>query len=180
MIQRRLLVSAAVAAPLVLAGCASQSLDEYAGQTPVLDLAEYFNGKIDAYGIFQDRSGQIVKRFTVVMDCQWTGNQGVLDEAFTYSDGTTERRIWRLTQHADGRYTGTADDVIGEAQGQTRGNAFRWTYTLALPVGDKVYNVDLDDWMYLIDNKVLLNRATMSKFGVHLGELTLSFTKRAP
>ena len=180
MIQRRLLVSAAVAAPLVLAGCASQSLDEYAGQTPVLDLAEYFNGKIDAYGIFQDRSGQIVKRFTVVMDCQWTGNQGGLDEAFTYSDGTTERRIWRLTQHADGRYTGTADDVIGEAQGQTRGNAFRWTYTLALPVGDKVYNVDLDDWMYLIDNKVLLNRATMSKFGVHLGELTLSFTKRAP
>ena len=180
MIQRRLLVSAAVAAPLVLAGCASQSLDEYAGQTPVLDLAEYFNGKIDAYGIFQDRSGQIVKRFTVVMDCQWTGNQGVLDEAFTYSDGTTERRIWRLTQHADGRYTGTADDVIGEAQGQTRGNAFRWTYTLALPVDGKVYNVDLDDWMYLIDNKVLLNRATMSKFGVHLGELTLSFTKRAP
>jgi len=104
----------------------------------------------------------------------------VLDEAFTYSDGTTQRRIWRLTKHADGRYTGTADDVVGTANGQTRGNAFRWNYTLALPVDGKVYNVDLDDWMYLIDDRVMLNRATMTKFGVRLGEITLSFTKRAP
>ena len=180
MMQRRLLLSAAVAAPVVLAGCASQNLDGYASEKPVLDLAQYFNGTIDAHGIFQDRSGQIVKRFTVVMDCSWSGNEGVLDEAFTYSDGTTQRRIWRLTQHADGRSTGTADDVVGQASGQTRGNAFRWNYTLALPVDGTVYHVDLDDWMYLIDDRVMLNRATMSKLGVRLGEITLSFTKRAP
>ena len=180
MMQRRLLLSAAVAAPVVLSGCASQNLDGYASEKPLLDLAQYFNGKIDAHGVFQDRGGQIVKRFTVLMDCTWKGNEGVLDEAFTYSDGTTERRIWRLTKHADGRYTGTAGDVVGTANGQTRGNAFRWNYTLALPVDGKVYHVDLDDWMYLIDDRVMLNRATMSKFGVRLGEITLSFTKRAP
>jgi hypothetical protein len=146
----------------------------------VLDLAQYFNGVIDAHCMFQDRSGKIVKRFTVVMNCQWTGNQGVLDEAFTYSDGSTERRIWRLTREADGRYTGTAGDVIGQAVGQVRGNAFRWNYTLALPVDGTVYHVDLDDWMYLMDERVMLNRATMSKFGVRLGEITLSFTRRAP
>ena len=181
MIPRRTLLAAAAATPLAtLTGCASQNLAGYASEKPVLDLAQYFNGTIDAHGIFQDRSGQIVKRFTVVMDCSWKGNEGVLDEAFTYSDGTTQRRIWRLTKHADGRYTGTADDVVGTANGQTRGNAFRWNYTLALPVDGKVYNVDLDDWMYLIDDRVMLNRATMSKFGVRLGEITLSFTKRAP
>ena len=112
------------------------------------------------------------------MECSWKGNEGVLDEAFTYSDGTTQRRIWRLTKHADGHYTGTADDVVGTARGQTQGNAFRWGYTLALPVDGKVYHVDFDDWMYLIDERVMLNRATMSKFGVRLGEITLSFTKR--
>jgi hypothetical protein len=32
--------------------------------------------------------------------------------------------------------------------------------------------------MYLIDERTMLNRATMSKFGVRLGDLTLSFTKR--
>ena len=177
-LQRRSLLSAAVLAPALLSGCASQNLAGYAAEKPVLDLARYFNGTIDAHGIFQDRSGQIVKRFTVVMDCSWKGNEGVLDEAFTYSDGTTQRRIWRLTKHADGHYTGTADDVVGTARGQTQGNAFRWGYTLALPVDGKVYHVDFDDWMYLIDERVMLNRATMSKFGVRLGEITLSFTKR--
>jgi hypothetical protein len=177
--KRRLLLTAATAtAALGLAGCASQNIQSYATEKPVLDLQQYFNGTLDAYGVFTDRGGSVVKRFTVVMVCTWTGDQGVLDEAFTYSDGTTQRRIWRLTKLADGRYTGRADDVVGEAQGQTRGNAFYWTYTLSLPVDGKVYEVNFDDWMYLMTDKVMLNKATMSKFGVRLGEVTLSFTKR--
>ncbi len=178
MMQRRLLLSAALAATAALTGCASQNLADYAQEKPALDLARYFNGRIDAHGIFQDRGGRIVKRFTVVMDCQWNGDQGVLDEAFTYSDGSTQRRVWRLTKHADGRYTGTAGDVVGEAEGQISGNAFRWNYTLSLPVDGKVHELQFDDWMYLMDERVMLNRATMSKFGVRLGEVTLSFTKR--
>ena len=177
--KRRLLLTAATAtAALGLAGCASQNIQSYAAEKPVLDLQQYFNGTLDAYGVFTDRGGSVVKRFTVVMTCAWTGDQGVLDEAFTYSDGTTQRRIWRLTKLADGRYTGRADDVVGEAQGQTRGNAFYWTYTMSLPVDGKVYEVNFDDWMYLMTDKVMLNKATMSKFGVRLGEVTLSFTKR--
>jgi hypothetical protein len=177
--KRRLLLTAATAtAALGLAGCASQNIQSYAAEKPVLDLQQYFNGTLDAYGVFTDRGGSVVKRFTVVMVCTWTGDQGVLDEAFTYSDGTTQRRIWRLTKLADGRYTGRADDVVGEAQGQTRGNAFYWTYTLSLPVDGKVFEVNFDDWMYLMTDKVMLNKATMSKFGVRLGEVTLSFTKR--
>jgi hypothetical protein len=78
----------------------------------------------------------------------------------------------------NGRYSGTADDVVGEAQGETRGNAFRWGYTLALPVDGRVWNVTFDDWMYLMDERVMLNKAVMSKFGVRLGEVTLSFVKR--
>jgi NADPH:quinone reductase-like Zn-dependent oxidoreductase len=50
---------------------------------------------------------------------------------------------------------------------------------LALPVDGKVINVDMEDWMFLIDDKVMLNRTAMSKFGVNLGSVTLSFTKRA-
>jgi hypothetical protein len=49
---------------------------------------------------------------------------------------------------------------------------------LALPVDGKVYNVDFDDWMFLIDEKVMLNRSLMSKWGFHLGEVSLSFTRR--
>jgi hypothetical protein len=178
--KRRLLLTAAAAtSALTLGGCASQQVDTYRSEKPVLDLQQYFNGVLDAYGVFTDRSGTVVKRFTVVMKCTWAGDEGVLDEDFTYSDGTTQKRVWRLQKLADGRYTGTAGDVVGTAAGQARGNAFNWTYTLALPVDGTVYNVQFDDWMYLMTDKVMLNKATMTKFGVKLGEVTLSFTKRS-
>ncbi|MES2973132.1 MAG: DUF3833 domain-containing protein [Pseudomonadota bacterium] len=176
--KRRLILAATAAAAATLAGCASQQVGDYAAEKPVLDLREYFNGTVDAWGVFTDRSGKVVKRFTVVMACSWTGDDGVLDEAFTYSDGTTQRRIWRLKKLPDGRYTGRADDVIGEATGQARGNAFQWGYTLALPVDGRIIEVQFDDWMYLMSEKVMLNKAVMSKFGFKLGEVTLSFTKR--
>lgn len=164
-------------AAAMLSGCASQNLSQYAKAEPKLDLATYFNGPVVAHGMFQDRSGQVIRRFVVQIDSRWQGNEGVLDERFTYDDGTTQQRIWRLTKHADGRYTGRADDVVGEAQGQVAGNTLNWAYTLQLPVDGKVYEVQFDDWMYLIDERVMLNRAVMSKFGIRLGEVTLSFTK---
>ena len=169
---------AAMASVALLGGCSTPKIQDYAKETPVLELRDYFNGTLDAYGIFTDRSGQVVKRFTVLMNCSWNGDQGVLDEAFSYSDGTTQRRIWRLTRHADGRYTGQADDVVGSAEGQQSGNAFHWTYTLALPVDGRVIEVQFDDWMYLMNDKVMLNKAAMRKWGFGLGEVTLSFVKR--
>ncbi len=176
--KRRLLLAAAPASLALMTGCASPDIADYQGEKPALDLRTYFNGTVDAWGVFTDRSGKVVKRFTVVMQCTWQGDEGALDEAFTYSDGTTQRRVWRVRRGPEGRYTGTADDVVGQAEGQARGNALRWRYTLALPVDGRVWHVDFDDWMYLMSEKVLLNRATMSKFGITLGEVTLSFTKR--
>ena len=180
-LSRALVLSVAVSASL-LAGCAGPQINDYAAEKPTLDLRQYFNGTLDAYGVFTDRSGKVVKRFTVVMDCKWTGppgqEVGVLDEAFTYSDGTKDRRIWTLKRGADGKYTGTAGDVLGEAAGEEKGNAFRWGYTLLLPVDGKTIEVQFDDWMYLMNDKVMLNKATMSKFGFKLGEVTLSFAKR--
>ena len=161
----------------LLGACASQPPAASAPEKPVLELSQYLNGRLVAHGMFQDRSGQVIKRFVVDLEGRWQGPNGVLDERFTYSDGTTERRIWRLQRGADGQYTGQADDVVGEARGRSEGNAFRWGYTLRLPVGGRTIDVQLDDWMTLIDDKTMLNRATMSKFGVRVGEVTLSFTK---
>jgi hypothetical protein len=177
--KRRLLLGSVAAATVGFSGCASQHIDAYQAEKPVLDLRSYFNGTLDAYGIFTDRSGQVVKRFTVVMQCSWIGDEGVFDEAFTYSDGSTQRRVWRVKKLSDGQYTGQADDVIGTALGTSRGNALNWRYTLALPVDDRVFEVQFDDWMYLMTPSVMLNKARMSKFGVYLGEVTLSFTRRS-
>ncbi len=176
--KRRLaLLCAILAAAALLTGCASPNAADYAAEKPVLDLKTYFNGELLAHGIFTDRSGKVVRRFSVKMSGTWQGKEGTLDERFTYSDGKTERRVWRLTDEGNGRWSGRADDVVGVALGQAAGNALNWRYTLALPVDGKVVEVQFDDWMYLVDERVMLNKAVMSKFGIYLGEVTLSFTK---
>ncbi|MCE2916502.1 MAG: DUF3833 domain-containing protein [Rubrivivax sp.] len=176
---RRLALAALAVATLTLgSGCAGPTPADYRSEKPVLDLKQYFNGELVAHGIFTDRSGQVVRRFVVAMTGTWQGNQGVLDERFTYSDGKTERRVWRLTDLGNGRWEGRADDVVGTATGEAAGNALNWRYTLALPVDGRVWEVQFDDWMYLVDDKIMLNKAVMSKFGIRLGEVTLSFTKK--
>ncbi len=170
-----------VIAIAILTGACSTTVapEEYANETPALDLKQYFNGTIDAWGIFQNRSGKVVKRFTVVMHCKWEGDVGTLDEDFTYSDGTKQKRIWTLKQVGPNRFVGTAPDVVGQAEGWVSGNAFRWQYLLALPVDGTTYHMAFDDWMFQMDDHVMLNHAVMSKFGIRLGEVTLSFKKRA-
>ena len=165
-------------ATALLAGCASAPTPaDYANEMPKLELRSYFNGPLTAHGVFTDRAGKVVRRFTVKMVATWSGNQGTLDEDFTYSDGKKERRVWRLTDLGNGRYSGRADDVVGEAVGIAAGNALNWRYTLALNVDGRVIEVQFDDWMYLMNERVMLNKAAMSKFGISLGEVTLAFDK---
>jgi len=150
----------------------------YADQKPLLNMQDYFNGTLDAWGMFQDRSGKVVKRFTVVIDCKWQGDTGTLDEHFTYADGSTQQRIWTIKKTGDNTYIGSAADIVGEAIGHTGGNTLHWAYVLALPVDGRVINVTLDDWMILMNDKIMLNHAVMSKYGIKLGDITLSFSKR--
>ncbi|QWD72055.1 DUF3833 domain-containing protein [Polynucleobacter sp. UB-Raua-W9] len=171
-----------IASTILLLACSGPHVQQYAHEKPSLELSEYFSGTIDAYGIFTDRSGEVKKRFTVLIKADWkvvNGKKvGTLDESFDYSDGTKQKRIWTLTEQSPGKYIGRADDVVGDAQGDLAGNALNWTYTLALPVDGTIYHVQFNDWMYLVNPKVMLNKAKMSKFGIELGEVTLSFYKR--
>lgn len=164
----------------LLTGCSSAQVQDYKNEKPVLVLEDYLNGRLEAHGFFQDRSGLIVKRFKVFMKATWNGNSGILDEDFEYSDGTKSKRIWALKKESDGKYSGTAADVVGVAHGEAAGNAFRWKYTMDLPVGEKTYHVQFDDWMYLMNDGIMINKSKMSKFGFYLGEVTLAFIKKSP
>ena len=161
----------------LLAGCSTAGIEDYRGTQPGFDLRQFFNGPLTAHGMFQDRSGKVLRRFTVSMQGRWQGDSGVLDEQFRYDDGETQRRVWTLKKLPDGRYSGTAADVVGEASGRTAGFALFWDYTLRLPVDGKEYQVRFDDWMYQLDARSVLNRSVMSKFGVRLGEVTLYIRK---
>jgi len=163
---------------LMLLSCTAVDVEHYRNEEPQLDLRRYFVGTVDAWGMFQKRSGEVVKRFHVEIDGSLDGDKLILDEHFRYSDGTTQQRVWTLTEERPGHWRGTAADVVGEAVGEVAGNTLRWRYILSLPVDGKVYDVHLDDWMFLIDENTLANRSFMSKFGVEVGQVTLFFRKR--
>jgi hypothetical protein len=175
---RKLAPALLLALAALLAGCSSISPDTYRAEQPRLDVFAYFNGTVDAWGQFEDRSGKVVKRFIVEIRGRVEGDRLTLDEDFRYSDGTTQKRVWTIERQPGGRYTGSAGDVVGPASGEAAGNALRWGYVLALEVDGRTWHVDFDDWMYLQDERVMLNRSVMSKFGIRLGEVIIAFRKR--
>jgi hypothetical protein len=167
-----------VATPLI-SSCSS-SLDEYENTTPEFDLATYFDGEVTAWGIVQDYSNKLTKRFCVDIVGTWQGNQGQLHETFYYNDGQQQIRIWDLIIADDGSVTGGAEDVIGEASGGSKGTAFNWQYTLRVPVDDTEYDLFVDDWMFMMDADRVMNRSYMKKLGVTVAEISIFFDKTKP
>ncbi len=158
-------------------GCSNMTTEDFAGSKPEFLIERYFSGTTKAWGIFEDRFGRLRRSFTVDIVGEWDGEALTLTEDFLYDDGETERRVWRIRKLADGRYEGRAGDVVGVAEGRAAGRALNWRYTLALKVGDSTWNVRFDDWMFLQDGDVVINRARVSKFGFTIGEVTLFFRK---
>tara|TARA_B110000967_G_scaffold206860_1_gene254658 strand:- start:269 stop:751 length:483 start_codon:yes stop_codon:yes gene_type:complete len=151
--------------------------ENFKDSEPKLVLFDYFKGKTSAWGIFEDRFGNVRRQFQVDIEGQVKGNEITLDERFQYDDGEKDQRIWQIRKTGDHTFEGTADDVIGIAKGTVQGNALNWTYDLNLKVGDTSYKVHFDDWMLLQPGGVMINRARLSKWGVDIGEVTLFFKK---
>ena len=161
-----------------LNGCATPSVEAYKKTTPPLKLKTYFTGSIKAWGLIQNRSGVVTRRFDVTMNGSWEGDVGTLEEQFQYYDGETQKRVWTITKTADNRYVGKAADILDQATGELEGSAMRWAYQMDLPVGDTTYRITFDDWMFLMNDGVLINRSYLKKFGITVAELTLFMQKQ--
>lgn len=173
------LFAAFVLAALSLAACGRPDLGDEKLSTRELQLEEYFDGKTYAYGQFQDRFGKVRQRFIVEINGEWDGNKLTLAEDFSYDDGREERRVWKLIKTGDETWEGTAEGVQGFAVGEERGDTFNWKYTIDLPGAENsTTRVSFDDWMWLLPDGRLLNKAYMSRFGITLGEVTIFFEKR--
>ena len=164
---------------LLLSGC-SQSLDDYQQMQPKLTLPGFFSGSSQAFGVLQNWRGQQTLHFSAELCGQWRGMEGDLYEIFTFSDGRIDKRHWRLQQSADGAVSGSAEDVVGVATGQLAGNTLYWEYTLRIPQDDDYIDVKVKDWLYLVSPGQVINRSTLHKFGLTVGELTLAIRQLQP
>ncbi|MGE0484652.1 MAG: DUF3833 domain-containing protein [Gammaproteobacteria bacterium] len=156
-----------------LEGCGGVRVEDYADTTPAFDPRRFFDGKVRAWGIVQDWRGRVVRRFEVDISGHRDGEAIVLDEAFRYADGERDTRTWRIVPDGSGSFSGRAGDIVGTARGNASGNAMQWRYTMDLAVDGRTWRVNFDDWMWQLDERVLVNRSRIRKFGLTVAEVTL-------
>ncbi len=150
---------------------------DFKDQKPRLIIEEYLSGKVKAWGILQNRSGKVTRQFSATLDGKWDGKQLILDEKFDWSDGEIQERQWKIIKIDEHNYEGTAGDVAGKAKGFSYGPIFKFEYVLLVPVKGKNIKITFDDWIFKQDDRVAINRATMTKFGFKVAELTVMFVK---
>ncbi|MEM7465703.1 MAG: DUF3833 family protein [Pseudomonadota bacterium] len=162
-----------------LTACGSIDGKRYLADPIDFDLYTFSNGDVEAWGIVQDRSGNLIQRFKVEIAGSLNYGELLLDETFSYSLGEgVEKRLWKINHEQTG-FSGGAGDIVGSAAGKDYGNAFYWAYEMDLPVGDTVYRVNFEDWIWAFDDEVIVNRSYIKKFGVVFAEVTIFMRKRA-
>jgi hypothetical protein len=150
-----------------------------AARSDYFELTRFLEGRTRAWGVFEDRFGRVRRRLSVEMDGRWDGDTFVLDEAFVYDTGAREERTWHIIPSGDGRFTATCPDCIGTATGQSDENSIHMRYRFRLKLETRELSVEFDDRIYRMGDTIAINRATMRKWGVKLGELSLFFQRNA-
>ena len=166
---------------LLFTGCSQTDMKEFQNNTPKLDLFEFFAGETIAYGIFEDRFGNLKRQFRVNINGKIDNQILTLDEEFLYDDGEQAKRIWKIEKKIDNNqkiiYEGQADDVEGKASGSISGNALNWSYDIYLNIKGSDIKVHFNDWIYKQSEDLAINRAYVSKFGINIGSVTLVFLR---
>ena len=164
---------------ILLTSCSGNNMKptDFKDQKPRLIIEKYLSGNIKAWGILQNRSGKVTRQFSADLNGQWDGKQLILDEKFNWNDGEVQTRQWKINKIDEHNYEGTAGDVVGKAKGYSYGPAFKFEYVLLVPVKGKEMKITFDDWIFMQDEKIAINRATLTKFRFKVGELTVFFKK---
>ena len=155
----------------------THSLKLYKNKKPFLDFRSYYTGPLKAWGVIQARNGRVIQKIDMDMIGSWQGDIGKLHEVIRYQDGSSEERTWSITYLNNDQYEGTTSNVIGKAVGSVCGNAANTKYKMKVPIGKKTIICDFDDWMFAIDEKNVMNRITMRKFGIKLAEISIFIQK---
>jgi len=160
-----------------LSACGSVSVEEYAANKPQLVAEEFFNGKLLAHGIVKDRGGLVIRYFSASIDASWRDGIGTLDESFVFDDGEKQTRVWTLKPNGNNSYVATAGDVIGDGRMKVAGNSVFLDYVLRVPYDGDSIDLRIDDRMYLVSERVLLNESIMTKWGFEVGSILLVIEK---
>lgn len=171
---------------IALAGCSNAAkVETYSGNAPRFVPEDFFNGDLIAKGLLKNRKGEVTRRFEATIKGTWADGVGTLYEEFTFDDGEQQTRTWVMRAQGKGanangavrHYLAEANDVTGLAPVSVSGNAMFLKYVLNVPYKGDTISVNVDDRMFLIDEKLLINESIMTKFGFRVGTIVLTIYK---
>lgn len=160
-----------------LTACSTTDVNDYGDSKLVLKPQVFFDGQLKAYGVVKDYKGEVIRHFSADIAASWKDDVGTLDEDFVFSDGEKQKRIWTLKPTVQGIYFASANDVVGEHAMSVAGNALFMEYVLQLPYKGKTMNVKVDDKMFLVDEKRIINESIFYKWGVKVASVQLVIEK---
>ena len=165
---------------VLISGCSiiipKMKPEDFSHKTPILIPEQYFAGDTRGLGVFYNRFGTLKTSFTVDLNGSWDGSKILtLKETLKYEDGTVTARTFTITKLSEHLYSVEMPDLAGPGKIEAYGNCLRWSYRLKQDIGGgRIVTLTFDDWMFLQDDGVVLNRAYASKFGINLGEVIMS------
>jgi Protein of unknown function (DUF3833) len=171
-------ILAALCLSVLVVGCSSMKPQDFSTAVPRFEPDKFFEGPVQSWGVIETRSGRPKSRVRASLTGRRDGSDVVITQNFTFEDGHTQQRVWKIRRIDDHRYEAAANDVIGPAVGYAFGNAFHWEYTLQLRPRNIFSRVRMEHWMYLLgDGQTMLNRVVIRKFGIILAQTTEYFQR---
>ena len=146
-----------------------------------LVLEEFFRGTLIAKGSFTSRIDGAKRGLDVVMKGTWDRKTQTLTlvEDFVFSDGEKDRKTWRFKKTGPGTYTGTREDVLGEAKVWQDGNDIRLAYKARQTTkSGSTFDVRFDDVLRQTNAKTVINTATVHWLFLTVGDVELTIKKR--
>jgi len=170
---------------IAISGCSSTSVQYYAERSPELIPQQFFDGRLCADGIVKDYRDRVSRQFSARIMASWDeAGVGKLDETFQFSDrvdGDYEKRIWTLVPDGNGSYMVRANDVPEPVRMEFAGNSLNMEYVLHYDTGEgDILKLNMDDWMFLVNDRTIVNETRMSKFGLTVGRVILTIRKAGP
>jgi hypothetical protein len=150
------------------------------GSAGRLVLEDFFRGRLVAEGTFRSTIDGSVRGMKVEMRGRWDKRSQTLElvEDFVFSDGEKDRKTWRFTKIAEGRYVGAREDVVGTAEVVQDGDAVRLTYRAVVKTkGGSSFTVSFDDLLILTGPRTVRNTATVRWLFFTVGEVDLAIRR---
>ena len=159
-------------------GCTSHlPPSAFASTSPAFDPVTFWTGHTKSWGVIENLDAAPTSIIRTTTDSTPEGPNGLHMIQHVIHNGENTTRDWHFRRTAPGHFEATANDVVGTARGATSGRTLHWTWTLATHQGNPLFNVTMDQWMYLADNGTLMNRTIITKLGVRIAEVSEQFVR---